>query len=199
MKEGKVAPLIKEYYPEYYQWNEYPADNCIPFDKVKEQWGILGNFAPVPLEVDGVVFVNSEQLFQIMKFTDAEILMSIYQSRGLKIKYTAKIGERLGLRRVDWGQIVVDVMKFCLQTKYDQSEEFRHVLNQTCGKIIVEDQSKRKTIKTVDTWGAVKVEDKFIGSNLLGRLLMELRDNCKLEYHLPDDIFDFINILKSSY
>lgn len=195
MKEGKVAPLIKEYYPEYYQWNEYPADNCIPFDKVKEQWGILGNFAPVPLEVDGVVFVNSEQLFQIMKFTDAEILMSIYQSRGLKIKYTAKIGERLGLRRVDWGQIVVDVMKFCLQTKYDQSEEFRHVLNQTCGKIIVEDQSKRKTIKTVDTWGAVKVEDKFIGSNLLGRLLMELRDNGKLEYHLPDDIFDFLRLL----
>ena len=29
-----------------------------------------------------------------------------------------------------------------------------------------------------------------------GRLLMELRDNGKLEYKLPADAFDFINILK---
>ena len=39
---------------------------------------------------------------------------------------------------------------------------------------------------------------QYVGSNLLGRLLMELRDNGKLEYQLPDDIFDFIKILKSS-
>lgn len=39
---------------------------------------------------------------------------------------------------------------------------------------------------------------QYVGSNLLGRLLMELRDKGKLEYHLPDDIFDFISNLKSS-
>ncbi len=196
MSKGSVAPLIKEFYPEYYQWMVYPAEDCVPFVKVKEQWGILGNFAPTPLEVDGVIFVNSEQLFQMMKFTDAETLTSIYHSRGMRIKYAAKAGEKHGLRRPDWGQIIVDEMKFCLQTKYDQSEEFRHVLNQTAGKIIVEDQSSRKTVKTVDTWGAVRANDKYFGSNLLGRLLMELRDNGKLEYHLPDDMFDFLNYLK---
>jgi hypothetical protein len=34
-------------------------------------------------------------------------------------------------------------------------------------------------------------------SNLLGRLLMELREG-KLNYTLPDDAFDFIAILKQS-
>lgn len=36
----------------------------------------------------------------------------------------------------------------------------------------------------------------YVGPNLLGRLLMELRDNGKLEYNLPDDALDFIEILK---
>lgn len=198
MSKGSLAPLIKEFYPEYYQWNEYPAEDCIPFDKVKEQWGILGNFAPVPLEIDGVHFVNSEQLFQMMKFTDHETLMSIYRSRGMKIKYAAKAAEKLGLRRPDWGQIVVDVMKFCLQKKFEQSEEFRTILKQTDGKIIVEDQSTRKTVKTVDTWGAVKVDDKYVGSNLLGRLLMELRDNGHLDYHLPADMLNYFALVQNN-
>ena len=200
MSTGKLAPLIKEFYPEYYSWNEYPLDKCIPIRGVKEQWGILGNFAPTPLIVKGVLFSNSEQLFQMMKFSDKETLLSIYQSKGLPLKWAAQKGEKNGLRRKDWGQIIIDVMKFCLQTKYEQSEEFRHVLNETIGFSIVEDQTKLKTtksgnLKDADTWGVVRKGELFVGSNLLGRLLMELRDNGKLEYHLPNDIFKFIEIL----
>lgn len=200
MSTGKLAPLIKGFYPEYYSWNEYPLDKCIPIRGVKEQWGILGNFAPTPLIVKGVLFSNSEQLFQMMKFSDKETLLSIYQSKGLPLKWAAKKGEKNGLRRKDWGQIIIDVMKFCLQTKYEQSEEFRHVLNETIGFSIVEDQTKLKTtksgnLKDADTWGVVRKGELFVGSNLLGRLLMELRENSKLEYHLPNDIFKFIEIL----
>lgn len=201
MSTGKLAPLIKEFYPEYYSWNEYPLDKCIPIRGVKEQWGILGNFAPTPLIVKGVLFSNSEQLFQMMKFSDKETLLSIYQSKGLPLKWAAKKGEKNGLRRKDWGQIIIDVMKFCLQTKYEQSEEFRHVLNETIGFSIVEDQTKLKTtksgsLKDADTWGVVRKGELFVGSNLLGRLLMELRENSKLEYHLPNDIFKFISFIR---
>lgn len=201
MSTGKLAPLIKEFYPEYYSWNEYPLDKCIPIRGVKEQWGILGNFAPTPLIVKGVLFSNSEQLFQMMKFSDKETLLSIYQSKGLPLKWAAKKGEKNGLRRKDWGQIIIDVMKFCLQTKYEQSEEFRHVLNETIGFSIVEDQTKLKTtksgnLKDADTWGVVRKGELFVGSNLLGRLLMELRDNGKLEYHLPNDIFNNISTVR---
>lgn len=198
MKTGSIASFIKEFYPDYYIWNEYPANECIPFNSVHEAWGILGNFYPARLVVEGLEFVNSEQLFQMMKFTDTDILLSIYNSRGMKIKYSAKAGEKMGLRRSDWGKIIIDCMKFCLQTKYDQCDDFRKALKGTGGSYIVEDQSGRKTVKTVDTWGTVRFGDRYIGSNLLGRLLMELRDNGKLDYHLPDDIFDFIKLLKTN-
>lgn len=189
MSKLSIAQFIKEFYPNYYQWNEYPADECIPFGKVSEDWGILGNFAPVTLTVGGIEFANSEQLFQIMKFTDPETIGRIHSAAGMKIKYAAKAAENAGLRRPDWGEIIVDAMKFCLQTKYDQSEPFREALHMTAGKIIVEDQSGFKK-KAADSWGAKLQGDKYIGSNLLGRLLMELRDSGgELTYSLPADIF----------
>ena len=190
MSKLSIAQFIKEFYPEYYQWNEYPAETCIPFSKVKERWGIIGNFAPTPLVVNSVEFINSEQLFQMMKFTDPETLQAIHNSKGMKIKYAAKAAEKLGLRRSDWGQIIVDAMKFCLQTKYDQSEQFRQALKETAGRTIVEDQTRLRK-KTADTWGAKLINGKFVGSNLLGRLLMELRDNGSLDYHLPADMLNY--------
>ena len=199
---GKIAPLIKEFYPEYYSWNEYPVEECIPIRKVKEEWGILGNFAPTKLVVDGVEFKNSEQLFQMMKFSDRETILSIYTKNGLPSKWAAKSGEKNGMCRQDWGKIIIDGMKFCLQTKYDQNEDFRTTLNGTKGHYIVEDQTNNKTskktgkVKPADTWGVVREGEIYVGSNLLGRLLMELRDNGKLTYNLPDDIFDFTKYLK---
>ena len=196
MSKLSIAQFIQEFYPDYYQWNEYPAEACIPFSKVKEQWGILGNFAPTPLMVKDVEFINCEQLFQMMKFNDIDTLKAIYTSKGMKIKYAAKAAEKLGLRRPDWGQIIVDAMKFCLQTKFEQSEQFRQTLKETAGENIVEDQTSFNK-KTADTWGAKLINGKYEGSNLLGRLLMELRDNGRLDYKLPSDIFAFINTIKA--
>lgn len=197
MSRGSIAPLIKENYPEYYLWNEYPANECIAFTSVRGEWGILGNFFPSRMVVNGVEFVCGEQLFQMMKFSDRDTLLSIYNSRGMKIKYAAKAGEKKSLRRPDWGEIIIDCMKFCLQAKYDQCADFRKTLKETEGFYIVEDQSGRKNVRTVDTWGAVRVDDKFMGSNLLGRLLMELRDNHLLEYNLPKDVFDFMEEIRN--
>ena len=87
-------------------------------------------------------------------------------------------------------------MKFCLQTKYNQSEQLRQALKETAGKTIVEDQTRLKKKKS-DTWGAKLINGRYEGSNLLGRLLMELRDNSHLDYNLPDDIFAFVNAVKT--
>ena len=195
MSKLSIAQFIKEFYPDYYQWHEYAVDECVTITTNEDKWGILGNLYATPLNVDGVQFASSEQLFQVMKFTDKEILLDLYRSRGMTPKMKAKKNEKRGLRRPDWGQIIVDVMKFCLQTKYDQSEPFRKALKETAGKTIVEDQTRRKK-KKADTWGAKLINGKYEGSNLLGRLLMELRDNGKLEYHLPEKLFDFLQYLR---
>lgn len=196
MKSGSLAPLIKENYPEYYLWEQYPVDMSLPIRKVKEEWGILSNFYPSALIVNGITFNSSEQLFQMMKFPDRNVRASIHSKKGLPLKWAAKKWEKEGYRRDDWGKMVIDVMKFCLQIKYEQCEEFRNVLNQTKGKFIIEDQTKMKTTKNgivrpADTWGVIMQGQQYIGSNLLGRLLMELRDNGKLDYQLPAEVLNF--------
>lgn len=189
-----VAPFIRQYYPEYYSIERYPADRCACFCKVAGEWGILGNFGRTPLVVDGVTLKNSEQLFQLMKFKDEEPVKAVYQAGNPK--YAAKHWEKTH-RRSDWGAMIVDVMKFCLTLKYQQSEAFRSTLLRTKGLFIVEDQTSFPK-KTADTWGAKLVGNEYVGPNLLGRLLMELRDNGELRYRLPEDALGGVMCLKSA-
>ena len=72
-----IAHFIEQNYPEYWGIQHYPADQCAPFCKTTEQWGILGNFGKVTLEVNGLVFKNTEQLFQLMKFQEVGILREL--------------------------------------------------------------------------------------------------------------------------
>lgn len=192
MNVHSIAPFIQQYYPEYYSIERYPADRCANFCKVDGEWGILGNFGRTPLVVDGVTLKNSEQLFQLMKFKDEEPVKAVYQAGNPK--YLAKHWETTH-RRSDWGAMIVDVMKFCLTLKYQQSEAFRSTLLRTKGLFIVEDQTTFKK-KTADTWGAKLVGNEYVGPNLMGRLLMELRDNGELKYSLPDDALYCLNYLK---
>ena len=127
-----------------------------------------------------------------MKFTDKEPILAIYNANNPKM--TAKHWEK-SYRRRDWGKIIVDAMKFCLTKKYEQCEVFRQELENSKGKFIVEDQTSFRK-KTPDTWGVKLQGDNFVGPNLLGRLLMELREKSKMDYNLPDDILNFIKFLK---
>ena len=195
-----VAHLIKKYYNQYYSIETYPAQDCVRITKADSEWGILGNFGKAELNVKGVVFKNSEHLFQVMKFKEKGVVQNVYYGYSFggnhaEVKKCAKCYETVGFKREDWGAMIVDVMKFCLQTKYEQSEEFRNELERSKGKYIVEDQASFSK-KTPDTWGVKPKGDCFVGPSVLGRLLMELRDNGKLEYKLPEDALDFVEFLK---
>ena len=187
-----VAPFIQQYYPEYYSIETYPADKCVCIQKVADEWGVLGNFARTRIITNKVEFKNSEQLFQLMKFIDEEPVKAVYQAANPK--YTAKHWEKTH-RRSDWGSIIVDAMKFCLSKKFEQSVEFRHALSKTKGLFIVEDQTSFPK-KTADTWGVKRIGDNYVGPNLLGRLLMELRDE-QLTWALPEDALAFTAFLTS--
>ena len=50
--------------------------------------------------------------------------------------------------------------------------------------------------KSPDAWGVKPDGDNFVGPNLLGRLLMELRDNGSLQYTLPQDALSFVSVMK---
>lgn len=187
-----IAPFIQEFYSQYYSIETYPVTESVAIHKVSEPWGIFGNFARTPIIIDGVMFKTSEQLFQLMKFKDKEPVLAVYNANNPKM--TTKYWEKTH-RRDDWGQMVVDAMKFCLTKKFEQSEDFKAELERSRGKFIVEDQTSFPK-KTPDTWGVKQQGDNFVGPNLLGRLLMELRDNGKLDYSLPADAMSFMEYLK---
>ena len=189
-----IAPVIKIYYPRYYSVETYSAEECVTVHKVNEPWGLFSNFARTPLLLEGVEFRTSEQLFQLMKFRDREAVLAVY--RAANPKMTAKKWEKTH-RREDWGRMIVDAMKYCLQCKYEQSAAFREMLEESRGRCIVEDQTSFPK-KNADTWGVKLQGDHYVGPNLLGRLLMELRDNGRLDYSLPADAFDFIGYIKNT-
>ena len=197
-----IANFIKEYYPEYYGIETYPMSKCIAIRKVKDEWGLFCNFAHTPLVVDGVTFESSEELFQLMKFKDEDVIRRIRAGITMddkvchQIKMTAKSYEK-AYRRPDWGQMILDAMKFCLTVKYGQCAEFRNLLQKSAGKFIVEDQTPMRK-KNPDAWGVKADGNNYVGPNLLGRLLMELRDNGTLHYHLPNDALAFITAIKKS-
>ena len=199
MSKHSVYPFIQRFYPEYDGIQSYPASECAGFCKTNEEWGILSNMASTPIIIDGVEFKSAEHIFQMMKFNEAEYVKKVWNGItannkiSQNIKMTAKSYEPEH-RRTDWGNMLVDALKFAMQKKYEQCELFRQELERSKGLYIVEKQANPK--KPADTWSAKLVGDKWEGSNLTGRLLMELRDNCKLEYNLPNDALDFFNFLK---
>ncbi len=189
-----VREFIEKHYPEYYGWFDYPAAETVSFCKADREWGILGNFGRTPLLVDGVPFENAEKLFQVIKFSDAQSRRDVYSRRGQTIKMTAKHREKVGTVREDWGRILVDALKFCLMCKYEQSTVFREELARTGGRFIVEEQAHPG--KAADTYSARLSPDglTWSGPNLMGRLLMELRDRGRLDYRLPEDAVSFADL-----
>ena len=187
----RLEGFIREYYPEWYGIQEYPADKTVSFLKVDGEWGLLSNFARTPIVVDGVTFDCTEKLFQVIKFTDDESRKVIYSKKGQPIKMMARHQEKVGSVREDWGRIFIDVMKFCLMQKYSQSEAFRKELERSKGMFIVEQQPNPK--RPAGAYSAKLSEDgkTWRGPNIMGRLLMELRDKGTLKYSLPEDAMRF--------
>ena len=185
-----VRQYIETNYPDYAGWFTYKPEHCAPIRSTTDEWAIFHNMTPCVVVVKGVMFKNTETLFQLFRFCDAEAVKDVYHKNN---KLQAKHWDKLGYTRLDWGEVFLDALKFVLMQKYEQCEAFRNELERSKAIFIVEDETRRRST----SYGVqLKASGLYEGSNLLGRLLMELRDNGKLEYQLPTDAFEFIIILK---
>jgi predicted NAD-dependent protein-ADP-ribosyltransferase YbiA (DUF1768 family) len=178
--------MIRDNYPEYYSIERYPAVETICIRGTKDEWGILGNFYRTPVVVNGITFDCTERLFHIMKLRpDAtegfKEMMEVKAGMGIKMHVKHLYKAHPEWLHDHWPSMVVDAMKYCLTLKYEQSEAFRNELERSKGKYIVEDETSRKKGKDADTWGVVLKGIEYVGPNLMGRLLMELRDNGHFE------------------
>ena len=160
------------------QVRRYIREECIVFRKTAEEYGGLSNMAGgYPLEINGVAILTSEALYQACRFPHLPDIQKLII--GQRSPMTAKMKSKPHRKetREDWDRVRVNVMRWCLRVKLAQNwSKFGDLLLRTGDRPIVE-ESRRDAF-----WGAkVREEDLLVGMNVLGRLLMELREELRAE------------------
>ncbi|CAM8824557.1 NADAR family protein [Burkholderia pseudomallei] len=161
-----------------------PRESAV-FAKTKEQFGGLSNMAAgYPLRVNDVSVRTSEALYQACRYPHLpDVQRAIIEEAS---PMTAKMVSKRYIHqsRSDWDDVRVPVMRWCLRLKLVQHfDRFSELLLSTSGRPIVEYSRK-------DAYWAAKPTPggHLQGENILGRLLMELRD--KLERGEADALRD---------
>lgn len=151
----------------------YDPNEVATFRRTSEVFGGLSNMASgFGLLVNGVAIGSSEALYQACRFPHLpDVQQAIVRERS---PMTAKM-RSVALRdqsRVDWARVRVRLMRWCLRVKLAQHwERFSALLLSTGVRPIVE-VSRRDAF-----WGAKpEAAGLLVGANILGRLLMELRE-----------------------
>ena len=152
----------------------YHIKDVIAFRKTTDAFGGLSNMAAgYSLNINGIIIKSAEHLYQAMRFPinpeiQAEILeeYSPMTAKMISKKYAVKY------TRPDWDKARFAIMKWVLEIKLSQNwNTFGTLLKETANKSIVELTPKDKV------WGAVLKGETLEGTNALGRLLMQLREN----------------------
>lgn len=145
------------------------------FQSTRGEFGGLSNMAPgFPIVIGDACVRTSEALYQALRFPNAPHIQSEILNKASPM--TAKMVSRrnIGHTRNDWPKVRVNIMRWCLRAKLARNyDRFGDLLLATGSMPIVE-RSRKDTY-----WGAkpsVHGEEILSGRNVLGRLLMELRE-----------------------
>jgi ribA/ribD-fused uncharacterized protein len=154
----------------------YTPAEVVVFRKTNETFGGLSNMAPgFPVIVNQVRFMTSEALYQCCRYPDAPEVQKLIASQSSPMTAKMKSKRYRDATRADWDNIRVRVMRWCLRVKLAENlTTFGQLLLSTGDKPIVEHSAKDQF------WGA-KAQDgeALTGVNVLGRLLMELREQLR--------------------
>jgi type I restriction enzyme, S subunit len=157
-------------------YRHYLRSECAVFNKTKERFGGLSNMAGgFPLVVNGVRIRTSEALYQACRFPHMpDLQRQIIDERSpMAAKMRGKPFRSQS--RPDWDEVRVALMRWSIRVKLTQNpDRFGAVLEET-GDLPIVEHSRRDRF-----WGAVALnDDELEGQNVLGRLLMELRQEIR--------------------
>jgi len=154
--------------------------NTIYFWKPAEKNGFLGNWYYSPFIKEGIHFINNEQYFmwkkqQLFDPTNVSLEKEILETMNPAL--IRKLGRYVQhFNQAVWDEKKYDIMKKGLIEKFTQNAQLKQALLETKDTLIVE-ASPYDTI-----WGIGLNEDdakikKWRGENLLGKALMDVRNN----------------------
>ena len=143
----------------------------INFYSTKDAYGCFSNFAAYPFRLKNKTWKTSEHYFQAQKFAGTE------HEEELRLVASPMVVARMGRSRQrplrpDWEKVKDDIMREALRAKFTQNEELKKILLETGDALLVEHT------RNDSYWGD---GGDGSGKNMLGKLLMELREELKNE------------------
>ena len=157
--------------------NRYDRDQCIFFRKTSEAFGGLSNMcAGFVIEVGNYSFLTTEALYQAFRFNEEEIQQIIMDEKSPMAAKMKSKKYRVTTRE-DWDGVRIDIMEWCLRMKLKCNwQSFSTLLLSTADRKIVEESHKDKF------WGTVSEDAQVLaGKNILGKLLMKIREEIRDE------------------
>lgn len=150
-------------------------------------WGSnFSNWSPCNISYDNQKFHTSEQLFMYLKalfFYDEEIARKIVKE-GKDPEAAKYLGRQVrNFNNKEWEKVREEKMYIAVYEKFTSDEKLKQILLNTGNKILVEGSPFD------DIWGVkLRWDDPLIldeknwkGLNLLGKILMKVRDDIKNE------------------
>lgn len=167
----------------------YDTSRSVVFWRTRDAFGGLSNMAgDYPLWLPEGSVPSSEALYQALKFPrDPSIQDDILgQANPWLAKRLSE--QHAGRARKDWLSVRVNVMRWVLRVKYASWPRAFGDLLRATGTMAIVERSSRDSF-----WGAIPSRSgELVGTNALGRLLMELREETletPAEYVVPGPAF----------
>ncbi len=149
--------------------------DAIQFYRIRDPYGCFSNYAPYPVEIDGLLWPTTEHYYQAQKFEDAHYRARIRQDKHPSVAKGLGNSRKVPIRP-DWDDIRVDVMRKAVRAKLAQHPEVAATLLSTGDALLVE-HSPKDPFWTDGGDGS--------GQNSFGRLLMELRAELRASQAAP--------------
>ncbi len=143
---------------------------AIEFYKVNDEYGCFSNFSKHGFELGGKYWMTSEHYFQAKKFIENEYEEQVRMS-STPMEAANKGRDRNRPLRKDWEEVKDDIMRIAVLEKFKVNDDAKKILLSTGEEEIIE--------KTTDDyyWGSGK---DGTGKNMLGKILMEVREILKV-------------------
>lgn len=169
----KGHPLLERVPPS--KLRVYDRASVCSFWLTSQEFGEFSNMAAgFPLQIGVDRFGSSEALYQACRFTEFPDIQRRIRDAISPRMAKQRAHDYISLTRSDWKTVRRDVMRWVIRIKAAQhKKQFLLPLVQT-GDLPVVEESTRDVY-----WGAVRVRNHLIGVNVLGRLLMELREGAR--------------------
>lgn len=141
--------------------------NLFPINSFRGEYFFLSNFYEAPVEYDGITYQSNEAAYQAQKCADKKDREQFADASPGDAK---RLGRKVHLRP-DWEDVKVSIMRDIVTAKFEQNPDLRERLMHLKNIYLEEGNTWGDRI-----WGVTYDEKGKHGQNLLGQILMDVRD-----------------------